>query len=79
MGDSSGSTQESYFETSQVSRKDSTTDHIFSNALPILRKDIFHSERVSSNRFHQEVKLASADDIDAILLGWLKTAYEMSG
>jgi hypothetical protein len=49
------------------------------SAAPIKDARIIHSERVSSNRFHQEVKLASPAEIDPVLLGWLKTAYELSG
>ena len=49
------------------------------SAAPIVDARIVHAERVSSNRFHQEVKLTSLEEIDSILLGWLKTAYEMSG
>lgn len=35
------------------------------------------SEQVSRNRFHNEVKLTSPDDIDEELLGWLKEAYAL--
>ena len=49
------------------------------SAAPIQDARIVHAEQVSSNRFHQEVKLASPEDIDPVLLGWLKSAYEMSG
>ncbi len=38
---------------------------------------IFKSERVSKNRFHNEVKLTSPNDIDEELLGWLKEAYTL--
>ena len=46
---------------------------------PIKDARIVHAEKVSSNRFHQEVKLTSLEDIDPLLLGWLKSAYELSG
>ena len=49
------------------------------SAAPIRDARIVHAEQVSSNRFHQEVKLTSPEDIDPVLLGWLKSAYEMSG
>jgi len=39
---------------------------------------IVKSEQVSKNRFHQEVKLQSVQEVDAELLGWLKSAYELS-
>ena len=48
------------------------------SAAPIQDARIVHFEQVSSNRFHQEVKLTSPEDIDSSLLGWLKSAYEMS-
>ncbi len=40
---------------------------------------IHKTERVSSKRFHHEVKLTSPADVDAELTRWLKVAYEMSG
>ena len=39
---------------------------------------IHKSERTSARRFHHEVKLTSPADIDAELMGWLKSAYELS-
>lgn len=48
------------------------------SATPIKDARILHTERVSANRFHQEVKLTSPADIDPVLLSWLKSAYEMS-
>jgi hypothetical protein len=33
------------------------------------------TEQVSKNRFHNELKLNSPDEIDEELLGWLKDAY----
>ena len=60
-----------------VTRKSSLLLNIKS-AAPIRDARIVHFEQVSSNRFHQEVKLTSLEDIDSSLLGWLKTAYEMS-
>lgn len=38
---------------------------------------IVKSEQVSKNRFHNEVKLTSPDEIDEELLGWLKEAYAL--
>jgi hypothetical protein len=49
------------------------------SAAPIKDARILHGEHVSANRFHQEVKLTSPADIDPVLLGWLKSAFEMSG
>jgi hypothetical protein len=40
---------------------------------------IHKSEQTSTRRFHHEVRLTSAADVDAELTGWLKAAYELSG
>jgi hypothetical protein len=39
---------------------------------------IHKSEQTSARRFHHEVKLISVAEVDAELLGWLKSAYELS-
>jgi hypothetical protein len=44
---------------------------------PIESPRIARSEQVSRNRFHNELKLSSPDEIDAELLGWLKDAYAL--
>lgn len=49
------------------------------SAEPILSPRVLRAEKLSAKRFHQEVKLASPKDIDKELLGWLKTAYALSG
>jgi hypothetical protein len=49
------------------------------SAAPIKDKRFAKSERLSANRYHQEVKLTSPNEVDAALVGWLKEAYEMSG
>ncbi len=41
-------------------------------------KRIHKSEQLSAKRFHHELKIASTDDLDAELKGWLKEAYELS-
>lgn len=38
---------------------------------------ILKAEQVSKNRWHLEVKLTTASDLDAELLGWLRDAYEL--
>jgi hypothetical protein len=38
---------------------------------------IARAEQVSKNRYHNEVKLTSADQVDKELLGWIKEAYEL--
>jgi hypothetical protein len=35
--------------------------------------------RDSANRFHNEVLLTSADNLDDELLGWLRGAYDLAG
>jgi hypothetical protein len=49
------------------------------SAAPIRHARIAKSEKLSASRFHQEVKLTSADEVDADLVGWLKEAYAISG
>jgi hypothetical protein len=39
---------------------------------------IHKSEQVSAHRFHHEIKLASPEDVDVELAGWLKAAFELS-
>jgi hypothetical protein len=48
------------------------------SAAPIKHTRITKSERLSANRFHQEVKLTSLDDVDPVLVGWLRDAFEIS-
>jgi hypothetical protein len=48
------------------------------SAAPIKHTRITKSERLSANRFHQEVKLTSPDEVDPVLVGWLKDAFEIS-
>lgn len=48
------------------------------SAAPIEHARITKSERLSANRFHQEVKLTSLDDVDSVLIGWLKEAFGIS-
>jgi len=45
---------------------------------PIDSPRVFKSEQTSAKRFHHEVKLTAATDLDAELKGWLKAAYELS-
>ena len=48
------------------------------SAAPIKHARIAKSEQLSASRFHQEVKLTSPDDVDSVLVGWLKEAYAIS-
>ena len=38
---------------------------------------ISKTEQVSKNRYHNEIKIASPDEVDAELLGWLAEAYAL--
>ena len=44
---------------------------------PIRNARVFKTEQVSKNRWHVEVKLATEKDIDGVLLGWLRDAYDL--
>jgi hypothetical protein len=39
---------------------------------------IKRSARLSANRFHNETIVTSTDDLDGELLGWLKSAYDLT-
>lgn len=45
---------------------------------PIKHARIKKSEKVSASRYHQEIKLTSADEVDSVLMGWLQEAYSIS-
>jgi hypothetical protein len=45
---------------------------------PIESKRIVKSEQVSKSRYHQEIRLDSAEQVDSELLGWLRSAYDLS-
>src|SRR5436309_252378 len=45
---------------------------------PIQSARIVKSEQASKNRWHLDVRVAQAGDIDAELLTWIRAAYEMS-
>ena len=45
---------------------------------PIASPRVTKAEQVSKNRWHQNVKLTSPDDVDAELMGWLTEAYRLS-
>jgi Domain of unknown function (DUF5655) len=49
------------------------------SAAPIKHARIAKSEQLSASRFHQEVKLTSPEEVDSVLVGWLKQAYAISG
>ena len=60
-----------------MTRKNALILNIKSSA-PIKHKRIAKSEQISASRFHQEVKLTSPDEVDSVLIGWLKEAYAIS-
>ena len=61
-----------------ATRKNALILNIKSSA-PIKHERIAKSEQLSVTRFHQEVKLTSPDEVDRVLIGWLKHAYDISG
>jgi hypothetical protein len=46
---------------------------------PIKSARVRAQEQVSKNRWHQDVRLASQKDVDAEVVGWLKSAYALAG
>ena len=46
---------------------------------PIKSARVRAQEQVSKNRWHQDVRLASAADVDAEVVAWLKSAYALAG
>jgi hypothetical protein len=49
------------------------------SAAPIRHARIAKSEQLSASRFHQEIKLTAPEEVDTVLIGWLKDAYGISG
>jgi hypothetical protein len=49
------------------------------SATPIASERIFKVEQVSTHRWHLEVELTAAGEIDRELLGWIREAYELCG
>jgi hypothetical protein len=45
---------------------------------PLQGQRIAKSEQVSKNRYHNEVKVISPDDVDVELVDWLKEAYALA-
>ena len=44
---------------------------------PIASPRLARVERVSKNRYHNEIKLNHPDQVDAELVGWLRAAYAL--
>ncbi len=45
---------------------------------PLQGERVAKSEQVSKNRYHNEVKITSPDEVDVELIGWLKEAYALA-
>jgi hypothetical protein len=45
---------------------------------PIKSARVRAQEQVSKNRWHQDVRLGSPADVDAEVIGWLKSAYALA-
>lgn len=46
---------------------------------PIKSTRVRAQEQVSKNRWHQDVRLTSAKEVDAEVVAWLKSAYALAG
>jgi hypothetical protein len=44
---------------------------------PVRSRRVFRSEQVSRDRYHLEIKVAAAADIDSQLMGWIGAAYDL--
>jgi hypothetical protein len=58
-------------------RKSAILLNIRSNA-PIKSKRIRKVERVSANRYHNEMLIGAPSEVDAEVVGWLKAAHALS-
>ncbi len=47
-------------------------------AEPLKNSRVAKSEQISKNRFHHLVRLHAPTDVDRELIGWLRTAYDLS-
>lgn len=45
---------------------------------PIDSKRIVKAEKVSTNRYHNEALLGTANDIDTEFVAWMRTAYDLT-
>lgn len=45
---------------------------------PVESRRLLEAERVSANRYHNELKLAAPEDVDAEVEGWLRAAYDLA-
>jgi hypothetical protein len=49
------------------------------SATPVKSARVVKSEQLSKNRWYFDVKVESADDLDAELVGWMRAAYDLCG
>jgi hypothetical protein len=49
------------------------------SAVDVDHSRIARREHTSANRWHHEIKLHDASDVDNQLIDWLRVSYEMSG
>lgn len=49
------------------------------SAQPLQSDRIVKAEQTSRNRWHVDVRITAKKDVDATLLGWLESAYELCG
>lgn len=61
-----------------VTRRDAVILTIKS-AVNIVDERVFRAEQTSANRWHLEVRLISAADVDQKLRDWIEAAYEIAG
>jgi hypothetical protein len=45
---------------------------------PVEDQRLLKAERVSANRYHNELKLGGPDDVDAQVDAWLREAYDLA-
>ena len=45
---------------------------------PLQSERVAKSEQVSKNRYHNEIKMITPDEVDDELIGWLKEAYALT-
>ena len=61
-----------------VHPKKAWLDLTLRSSAPLPGDRLRNRQQVSKNRWHQDVRLASPQDIDAELLEWLRAAYDLT-
>lgn len=62
----------------QISTRQTALMLTVKSATPITSPRFPRRQKVSANRYQQEVKLSHPSEVDPELLAWLKQAYELS-